>query len=302
MATASSQHPGVRLFKKVAIYGPLTVFAIVTLVPFAYLIASAFKTKDAFFSSPFLPMQRDAEGNAAPWYALHQIDWSGLTLNNFASLFGSSGHFAQGIVNSIFFASASAIVATIGSAMGGYALAKFKWKGRGFATNVVLASLVVPGALLLAPGYQVLYQLGLLDSYAGLILPMAAPAFGVFLFRQSIVQAVPNELLEAGRMDGCGEIRLFTIVVLPLVKPMVGAFVLITFLGSWNNFIGPQIVLQSPEKQPLAVQVSQLSGVYETAYGPIMAGTVLAVAPILILFLMLQRDFIAGLTSGAVKG
>ncbi|MEM7680835.1 MAG: carbohydrate ABC transporter permease [Planctomycetota bacterium] len=289
--------------KNLAIYGPLTIFAIATLVPFAYLVSSAFKTEEAFFSSVFLPMQETAPGQYAAWWQLWKLDWSGLTLDNFkVLLFEARPSIGRAVLNSVFFASASAIVATIGSAMGGYALSKFQWFGKSLTLNIVLASLVIPGALLLAPGYQVLYELGLLDSYAGLILPMAAPAFGVFLFRQSIIQAVPNELLEAGRIDGCGEIRLFAIVVLPLVRPMVGAFVLITFLGSWNNFLGPQIVLQTADKQPLAVAVAQLQGVYGTAFGPIMAGTVIAVTPILVLFLMLQRDFIAGLTSGAVKG
>jgi ABC-type glycerol-3-phosphate transport system permease component len=124
----------------------------------------------------------------------------------------------------------------------------------------------------------------------------------VFLFRQAMLQSVPTEILQAARIDGCGEIRIFFQLVLPLVRPMTGAFILITFLATWNNFIHPQIVLQTPEKFPLAVAIAQLKGLYSTDYGLLMAGTLTSIAPPLALFLLLQKEFIAGLTSGAVKG
>ena len=209
---------------------------------------------------------------------------------------------ARALVNSFYYASVTAVLATLGAAMGGYALSKFRFRGRSLIDNTVLAALVIPGALLIAPGYQLLYWLGLLDSYLGLILPGLAPAFGVYLFRQAMIGGVPDEMIEAARIDGCGEIRLFFDMALPMVRPMVGAFLLITYLGAWNNFIGPQIVLQTPEKFPLAVWISQLRGVYGIDYGLIMAGTLVAIAPVLVLFLLLQREFIAGLTAGAVKG
>ena len=110
------------------------------------------------------------------------------------------------------------------------------------------------------------------------------------------------ELIEAARIDGSGEMRIFFTVVLPLVRPMVGAFLLITFLGTWNNYISPQVILQSPERFPLSVAIAQLKGVYSQDYGMLMAGTLVSVLPVLVLFLLLQREFIAGLTSGAVKG
>ena len=251
------------------------------------------------------------EGNDAGWLGRA---WGLLTLDNFDRLFRGTalpgdeeGERAdtgvlRAIVNSFFFASVSAVLATLGAAMGGYALAKFTFRGRVAIDNIVLASLVIPGALLIAPGYQLLYWLGLLDSYAGLILPGIAPAFGVFLFRQAMISSLPNEMIEAARIDGCGELRLFFTMALPMVRPMAGAFLLITYLGAWNNFIGPQIVLSTPEKFPLAVWISQLRGVYGVDYGLIMAGTLVAIAPVLVLFLMLQKEFIAGLTAGAVKG
>ena len=248
------------------------------------------------------------------------VAWGLLTLDNFDRLFNGvpasdtvtggdpakAGRVSTGvgraIVNSFFFASVSSVLATLGAAMGGYALAKFRFRGRNVIDNTVLASLVIPGALLIAPGYQLLYWLGLLDTYTGLILPGVAPAFGVYLFRQAMITSLPNEMIEAARIDGCGEVKMFFLMALPMVRPMAGAFLLITYLAAWNNFIGPQIVLQSPDKYPLAVWISQLRGVYGIDYGLIMAGTLVAVAPVLILFLLLQKEFIAGLTAGAVKG
>ena len=266
--------------------------ALLTLVPFAYLACSAFKGPDVFFTGQFLP--RTPGGG---------VDWGGLSLVNFRRLFFETEiPFARAVVNSFFLASLTSVVSTLGAAMGGYALAKLRFRGQKLLLGLVLAALVIPGALLLAPAYQLLYWLGLLDSYAGLILPAAAPAFGVFLFRQAMLNGVPDEMLQAARIDGCGEFRLFFEMALPMARPMIGAFLLITFLGTWNNFIGPQIVLQSPEKFPLSVAIAQLRGVYGLDYGLIMAGTLVGVVPVLALFLLLQREFIAGLTAGAVKG
>jgi ABC-type glycerol-3-phosphate transport system permease component len=166
----------------------------------------------------------------------------------------------------------------------------------------VLAALVIPGPLLLAPGYKLLFDLGLLDTYAGLLLPGLAPAFGVFLFRQAMINSVPATLLESARIDGAGEIRIFFTIVVPLVRPMIGAYLIIVFLGAWNNFIGPQIVLQDSTSFPLSVAINQLRGLYGTDYGLVMAGTLVSIAPVLALFLLLQKEFISGLTSGAVKG
>jgi len=153
----------------------------------------------------------------------------------------------------------------------------------------------------MAPGYQFLYRLGLLDSFWGVILPAIAPAFGVFLFRQAILSAVPQELLEAARLDGSGEVNTFFSVALPLVRPMIATFLMIMFLGTWNNFVGPQVVLQTPEKFPLSVAIAQLKSTYYQDYGLQMAGTLVSIVPVLILFMFLQREFVDGLAAGAVK-
>jgi multiple sugar transport system permease protein len=279
--------------KKILTYGVLVLFAAITLIPFFWLLCASVKTKEVFFQYQFLPLGHGFLG----------IDWPSLTLGYYHDLLARQEFdFARSVLNSIFYASTTATFATFFCAMGGYALAKFQFRGREAMITLVLGCLIIPGSLLIAPTYQLLYRLGLLDSYAGLILPALTPAFGVYLFRQSMLHSVPTELIEAARIDGCGEFRIFFSIVLPLVRPMIGAFLLITFLGCWNNFIGPQIIFQTPEKYPLAVKIAQLKGLYSIDYGLLMAGTVISVTPIMVLFLFLQKEFIAGLTAGAVKG
>ena len=273
------------------IYAALVFAAILTLIPFFWLLCAAFKTNADVFTSNFLPAGDGPFG----------IAWDRLTTANFTRLFRDLG-IGRALVNSIFLASTSALLATFFCALAGYALAKFRFAGRGWVMSLVLAALVVPGSLLMAPGYKLLYDLGLLDSFAGLIVPGLTPAFGVFLFRQAMINAVPATLIESARIDGAGEFRIFFTIVLPLVRPMIGAHLMITFLGTWNNFIGPQIVLQNPANFPLSVAINQLRGLYSTDYGLIMSGTLVSITPVLALFLLLQKEFIAGLTAGAVKG
>ena len=286
----NSHSPAARRTVNLLVYALLLATAAVMLLPFVWLVCGAFKKNEDFFGSLFLPTGEGFLG----------IAWSRLTLDNFRSAIVGTG-LPRAMLNSVFLSSTTAVLATLACAAAGYALAKHEFVGRRWLTGVVLAGVIVPPTLLLAPGYQLLFHLNMLDSYWGLILPALAPAFGVYLFRQVAASSVPNELLEAARIDGCGDVRIFVQVALPLLRPMVGAFMLITFLGVWNNFITPQVVLQSEETFPLAVWIAQLRGVYYQDYGLQIAGTLLSIAPVLGLFLLLQREFISGLTSGAVK-
>jgi multiple sugar transport system permease protein len=279
------------MLRRLLMYSVLSILAVIILIPFAYLFSASIKTNSDFFSSLFLPTGKGLFG----------VAWTRLTLGNYTRLF-TKFEFGRYTLNSFFFASVISVLATLSSAMGGFALAKYHFRGRRALTDLVLAAIVIPPALLLAPTYQMLYHLGLLDTVFGFILPAIAPAFGVYLFRQAMISGVPTELIEAARIEGCGDVRIFFSIGIPLVRPMIGAFLLITFLATWNNFIGPQIVLQTPERFPLAVAIAQMKGTYSQDYGLLMAGTVVSVLPVLMLFLLLQREFIAGLTSGAVKG
>ncbi|MBL9207983.1 MAG: carbohydrate ABC transporter permease [Opitutaceae bacterium] len=278
-------------FALIGVHVLLAGFALLMLLPFVWMLTASLKTKLDFFESLFFP-----GGNG-----LFGVAWDRLTLENYRRL-GSELAVPRAMLNSVFLASVTSLGATLTAAMGGYALAKFSFPGREWLTSLVVSALIIPAPLLLAPGYQVLFQLNLLDSYAGLFLPALAPPFGVFLFRQAMLHSVPAELIEAARIDGAGEIRIFFALVLPLVRPMIGAFLLITFLGVWNNFIQPQVVLQSPERLPLSVAINSLRGIYGADYGLIMAGTLVSIAPVMCLFLLLQKEFISGLTQGAVKG
>jgi multiple sugar transport system permease protein len=269
----------------------LVPLAFLVLVPLAWMLTSAFRGAADQLGSFFLPAGDGPLG----------VAWGRLTLENFRRLFDEAG-IGNALVNSVFLASVGSMTATVFCAAGGFALAHHRFRGRSAITLVVIGAMIIPPPLLIAPTYELLHHLSLLDTFTGVLLPGIAPAFGVFLFRQAAIQGVPRELLEAARIDGCGDLRAFFVIALPLMRPMLGAFVLITFLMWWNNFIGPQVILQSPEKFPLAVAIAQLKGVYYQDYGVQMAATLVSVAPVMLLFLLLQREFIAGLTSGAVKG
>ena len=249
------------------------------------------KTQADFFTSQFLP-----RGDG-----LFGVAWDHLTLRQFGRLIHELP-IARAMLNSVFFASVGSVLATLCCALGGYGLSKFRFRGRETLTSAILGTVVLPAALLLSPCFETLFHLGLVDRYLGVILPAIAPAFGLYLFRQAMLNSVPADILESARMDGCGEVRIFFQIVLPIVRPMISAYLIISFIGIWNNFITPQIVLQSPERQPLSVAIFSLRGLYASDYSLIMAGTLVSVAPVMCLFLLLQREFISGLTSGAVKG
>jgi ABC-type glycerol-3-phosphate transport system permease component len=207
------------------------------------------------------------------------------------------------MINSIFLSSAYTVSVVTLSSLAGFALAKYRFAGRRVLMFVMLATMLVPGQVLLLPNYEVMYTIGWLDSYAAILVPSAVSVFGMFLFRQAML-GVPDELLQAGRMDGCTEFRLWWEVALPIVRPMIGAFTLLSFMGSWNSFLWPQVVLQDPARYTLPIGMSNMIGVpeYQTHYGILMAGTLLSIIPVGLLFFVLQRDFVSGLASGAVKG
>jgi ABC-type glycerol-3-phosphate transport system permease component len=162
--------------------------------------------------------------------------------------------------------------------------------------------MLLPYQVLLPSSYELMHHLNWLDSYWAILVPGAISVFGLFLFSRAM-QSVPDELLHAGRIDGCSEIRLWWEIAVPLVKPMIAAFTLFSFTASWNAFLWPQIVLQDEGKYTLPIGLANMSALPGTQadYGVLMAGTLLSILPVAILFFALQNDFIAGLTSGAIK-
>jgi ABC-type glycerol-3-phosphate transport system permease component len=209
--------------------------------------------------------------------------------------------FTRYLMNSLFITSAVVLVQVFFSSLGGFALAKYEFRGKRAIMAVMLLTMMVPAPVLLAPLYELIYTFGLMDRHLGLIVPAAVSVFGMFLFRQAML-AVPDELLEAARLDGCSEFGLYWRIALPVSRPMVGAFCLIAFMGTWNAFLWPQIILHTRERFTLTVGLTQLVGTYTEQYGVMLAGTLLAILPAMALFFILQREFISGLTAGAVKG
>ncbi len=209
--------------------------------------------------------------------------------------------FGRYIVNSLFVASAVVMIQVLFSSMGGFALAKYEFRLKKPVMLVMLATMTIPAQVLLAPQYELIYRMGLMDSHAGLIVPGIVSVFGIFLFSRSM-QQVPDELLEAGRMDGCTEFGLYWHIALPVSRPMVGAFCLMAFMGTWNSFLWPQLILHTQQLFTLPIGLNLMVGTYSQQYGIRMAGTVLSILPAMGLFILLQREFISGLTAGAVKG
>lgn len=234
------------------------------------------------------------------------VESTQLNIVNFRELFKPRSSlqgtvpFMRHVLNSLFLASAGTFISLVFSSMGGYALAKYKFRGQNVVQVFMLSSLTIPGVVLLAPNFETIYKLGWMDTYAAFLVPGAVGVFGIFLFRQACSQ-IPNDIIEAGRIDGCSEFRIYLTLIMPLVRPMIGAYCLVTFLGWWNSFLGPQIFLQTQAKLPLPVVLNQYIGLFSQQYGVFLAGTLLAIIPPAVLFFALQREFIAGLTSGAVK-
>jgi len=223
------------------------------------------------------------------------------TTRNFSDLFVHF-NFGRYLLNSFFLTSAGTSISLILSSLGGFALAKYNFKGKHALLILMLATMMIPGSVLLAPSYELICKMGMMNSYLGILLPGAVGAFGMLLFRQAML-GIPDDLLEAARIDGCSEVRIYWNIVMPVVRPMSGAFCLMSFMGGWNSFLWPMIVLQSENLFTVPIALSQTIGLQgDNLYGLLMAGTFLGVLPPAVLFFMLQKEFIAGLTAGAVKG
>ncbi|MEY4544289.1 MAG: hypothetical protein RL685_484 [Pseudomonadota bacterium] len=261
------------------------------LAPFLWLVAAAFKDQAVLNEYIFFP----------PWSR------STLNLDNFRRLFAGEEavqgtvYFWQYVLNSWFIATANTVLQLVFCSAGGFALAKYDFRGKQWLTVFMLGTMMIPGVILFAPVYEMMVRLGLVDTYQGLILPSVVSAYGIFLFRQALL-SVPDEMLDAGRLDGCSELSVYFTLAMPLVRPMSAAFCLLTFLGQWNAFFGPSVFLQSQDMLTLPVVLNQYVSFYRNDYGVFLAGTLLAIVPPALLFLALEKEFVGGLTAGAVKG
>jgi multiple sugar transport system permease protein len=221
-------------------------------------------------------------------------------LDNYRDLFGKQS-FPRYFLNSTLVAA----VVTIGNltfcSMLGYALAKLQFRGKRLVFGLVMGTLMVPGMVTFVPLFVLIANLGLVDSYPGLILPFLVTPFGVFLMRQFII-ALPDDLLDAGRVDGAGELRILSAIIMPLCGPALATLGILTFLGSWNSFLWPLVVAQTQDHYTLPVALALFStGQNQTNYGVLLAGATVVVLPILVVFLIFQRRFIEGIATTGIK-
>jgi multiple sugar transport system permease protein len=255
-----------------------------------------------FLVGPFLWMVASSVKSSAE---LHHVPptWipQTFTLDNYTTIF-TKLNFPQYFVNSVIVATVVVASNLLFCSMIGYALAKLRFRGKSAVFLIVLATIMVPQTVYLVPLFVLMSNLGLVNSYPGLILPFAAQAFGVFLMRQ-FIQGIPDELLEAARMDGAGEFTIFWRVVLPLLGAPLATLGILIFLGSWNNFLWPLIIATSDQMYTLPVAVATFSiGQNAVDYGLLMAGSVVLIAPVLLVFLLLQRFVQQGIATTGLKG
>jgi ABC-type glycerol-3-phosphate transport system permease component len=268
------------------VHGVLVVCALVMMAPLLWLVCASVKTGEDLFRYAFLP-----------WGHLER-----LTVGNFVEVVERQP-VVRWLANSLFLSSVNTVLVVTLSSLGGFALAKYSFAGKRVAMIGMLATMLLPAQVLLPSSYELVYRMGWVDTYAAIVVPGAVSVFGIFLYMQAM-KGVPDELLDAARVDGASEFRLWWEMALPIVRPMTGAFTLMSFLASWNAFLWPQIVLQDERKYTLPIGLSAMLGLpeYQAQYGLLMAATLLSVLPVMGLFFVLQKDFIAGLASGAVKG
>jgi multiple sugar transport system permease protein len=202
---------------------------------------------------------------------------------------------------SLYVALASTALTLLFCSMGGYAFAMFEFRFKKALFLLVMGTMLIPSFLGMIPTFMIMDAFGWIDQPRALYIPGAASAFGIFLMRQFISSSIPKDLVEAARMDGCSELGIYWRIVLPLLKPAMGTLGLITFIASWNDFIGPLIVMRSPDMYTLPLALRSMQSPVNTEWGAVMAGSAIATLPLLVLFAISSRRLIDGLTAGAVK-
>lgn len=207
---------------------------------------------------------------------------------------------ARQFLNSVLVSTCVTLLNVATCTMAGYSFAKFRYQGRDLLFLGVLATLMVPIQVILVPLFVLVKNLGWLNSYLGLIIPAGTSAFGVFLMRQYF-QTVPDEIIEAARIDGAGELRIFFRVVLPLVRPALSALVIFIFMNNWNSFLWPLLVVRTEDMMTLPLGIASFESAYATNFPQLMAVSLASTAPVLLAFLLLQRQFIQGMALSGLK-
>ena len=265
------------------LYALLTALAAVTLIPFVWVMFGAFKSQAEIMAAPGAWLPKDF-GN----------------FDNFIELF-ERRQFGTFMRNSLIVSGITVVANVLFSSMAGYALAKLPFNGRRLVFASVLVAMMIPYVALFVPQFFVIVQLGLVNTLTAMVLPIAVMPIAVFIMRQ-FADSIPDDLLEAARLDGAGEFRIFFGIFLPLLGPAVATVAIITFLNSWNYFLWPLIVAQSEETYTLPVGLSIASqAANSTDYGLLLAGAVVVLLPVLLLFIFLQKYFVRGIAVTGLK-
>lgn len=264
------------------VYLILVLGSIISLIPFLWMVIASTHQTSELFATP-LPVLPGPE-----------------LMTNLARL-QDDVNFGRVMVNSLGLALVYTFFSAVVSVMAGYGLAKFRFRGRGMVLGVILVTMMIPMQVLLVPLFQMMASVGWIDTFQAVIIPFIASAFGIFLMRQSFLN-FPDSLIESARIDGAKEVKIFYGVVLPVARPQIAALVIYTFMSQWNSFIWPLLMLNTEEKYTIPVALNTMIGLSHVDYSGLMLGSLLATLPLLILFLVFQRQFIAGLLGGAVKG
>jgi multiple sugar transport system permease protein len=265
------------------LYVVVTLGFVAVVTPFVWMILGSFKGQGELLRVP------------PTWWPEKP------TLDNYRTLFNKES-FPRYFLNSTVVAVVITAANVAFCSMVGYGLAKLKFRGKKLVFALVMGTLMIPGMVTFVPLFVLVANLGLVDTYPGLILPFLVTPFGVFLMRQFIIE-LPDDLLDAGRIDGAGELRIFRQIILPLCGPGLATLGILTFLGSWNNFLWPLVVAQTQEHYTLPVALALFSKNQQVIpnYGLLLAGATVVVVPVLVVFLIFQRRFIEGIATTGIK-
>ncbi len=268
--------------KRALLYILLIVLTIITLTPLIWMLSSSLKLDNEVFSVPIQWIPKD------PQWSNYTKVWEKIPLLTFT-------------FNSVKLTVIITIIQVITSSFAAYGFAKCKFKGRNILFMLYVATMAIPWQVYMLPQYSLMNKLHLVDTHIGYILMQSFNAFGVFLMRQAFI-SIPDELLEAARIDGLSEYGIFRKIVLPLSKASATTLVIFTFVTIWNDYMGPMIYFNTESNKTIQLGIKMFIGQYSTEYGLVMAVSVLALIPVLIIFLIGQKQFVQGIASSGIKG
>jgi len=272
---------GNNTLKKIGLYILVIIGVVISIFPFYWMFIGSTSSSGKILSTP--PNLWPGDQLLTNWKNLNEsVDILRVTFN------------------SIFIATTFTVLSLSVTSIAGYAFAKFEFKGRDALFFMLLLALMIPYHVTLIPLFEMFVKLDWLNTYQSVILPQLAYPFAIFLMRQNM-KGLPDSLIEAARVDGAGEFRIFFTVALPTMRPALAAVAIYLFMFQWNNFLWPLIILNTNDMYTLPVALSSLVGLTKVDYGQVMLGAAISVIPIMIVFLLLQRHFVSGILGGAVK-